>query len=166
MANVTWSRWMSLMSGKLILSYKLKEVTNSYVLYCFEHQKVVNISATRCAIEMGFGSKCSILNWQMIYPEKSNLNIANMWLIPLDCVTNILTSFRTLSWKKMKHNSQTAMEHASLSNIEFDPQHTEINCSRYRILDDSFSHQIGGYINIYAVSYYIHFYRVFSFFCS
>ena len=34
---------------------------------------------------MGFGSKCSILNWQF---EKSKLNIADMWLISLDCVTN------------------------------------------------------------------------------
>ena len=36
---------------------------------------------------MGFGSKCSILNGQEIYIEKSKLNIADMWLITLDCVT-------------------------------------------------------------------------------
>ena len=36
---------------------------------------------------MGFGSKCSILNGQVIYVEKSKLNIADMWLIPLDHVT-------------------------------------------------------------------------------
>ena len=39
---------------------------------------------------MGFVSKCSILNGQVIYIEKSKLDIANMWLIPLDCVTNLL----------------------------------------------------------------------------
>ena len=31
-----------------------------------------------------FGSKCSILNGQVIYIETSKLNIANMLLIPLD----------------------------------------------------------------------------------
>ena len=36
---------------------------------------------------MGFGSNYSILNGQMIYIEKSKLNIADMWLIPLDRVT-------------------------------------------------------------------------------
>ena len=32
---------------------------------------------------MGFGSKCSILNGQVIYIEKSKLNITDMRLIPL-----------------------------------------------------------------------------------
>ena len=32
---VTWSRGMSRMSGILILSYRLKEATNSYVSHCF-----------------------------------------------------------------------------------------------------------------------------------
>ena len=52
-------------------------------------ESIVHISATRCPIEMGFGSKCSILNGQVIYIEKSKLNIADMWLIPLDRVTNV-----------------------------------------------------------------------------
>ena len=38
---------------------------------------------------MGFGSKWSILNGQLIYIEKSKLNIADMWLIPLDRVTYV-----------------------------------------------------------------------------
>ena len=62
----------------LILNYGLKEVTNSYVLHCFELQRIVHISATRCQIEMGFGSKCSILYGQVIYIEKSKLNVADM----------------------------------------------------------------------------------------
>ena len=91
---MTWSKGMSLTSGILILSYRLKEVINSCVLHCFwtsknvhisdfELQakrgdkflhcfwtsKNVHISATRCLIEMGFGSKCSILNGQLIYIE-------------------------------------------------------------------------------------------------
>ena len=37
---------------------------------------------------MGFGSKCSIFNGQVINVESSKLNIADMWLIPLDRVTN------------------------------------------------------------------------------
>ena len=40
---------------------------------------------------MGFESKCSILNGKVpvIYAEKSKLNIADMRLIPLDCVTYV-----------------------------------------------------------------------------
>ena len=36
---------------------------------------------------MGFESKCGNLNCQVIYTEKSKLNIADMRLIPLDRVT-------------------------------------------------------------------------------
>ena len=39
---------------------------------------------------MEFESKCSILNEQGIYIEKSKLNVVDMWLIPLDCVTYFL----------------------------------------------------------------------------
>ena len=66
------------MSGILVLSYRLKEVTNSYVLHCFCSSKNVHICATRCLIEMGFGSKCGILNGQVICTEKSKLNNADM----------------------------------------------------------------------------------------
>ena len=44
----------------------------------FELQRIVHISTTRCPFEMGFGSKCSILNEQVIYTENSKLNIADM----------------------------------------------------------------------------------------
>ena len=53
----------------------------------FDFKRIVHISATRCPIEMGFGSRCSILNGQVIYIEKPKLKIADMWLIPLDRVT-------------------------------------------------------------------------------
>ena len=66
------------MFGILILSYRLKEVTNSYVLHCFLIQRIVHISATRCPIETGFVSNCSILNGLVIYIEISKLNIADM----------------------------------------------------------------------------------------
>ena len=96
---VTWSRGMSRMSGILILSYRLQQLINSYVLHCFWIWRIVHISATRCPIEMGFGSKCSILNGQVICIEKSKLNIADMWLIPLDRVTYMffLSSYKVLS---------------------------------------------------------------------
>ena len=42
---------------------------------------------------MGCGSKCSIWNGQVIYIEKSKLNIADMWLIALDCVTNLIENY-------------------------------------------------------------------------
>ena len=50
-------------------------------------KKIVHISATRCPIEMGLRSKGRIFNRQVIYIEKSKLNIADMWLISLDRVT-------------------------------------------------------------------------------
>ena len=85
--NVTWSRGMSLMSLILILSYRLKEETNSNVLHCLEIQRFAHISGTRCRIVMGFGSNCRIRNEQVDYIESSKLNIADMWLIFLDRVT-------------------------------------------------------------------------------
>ena len=39
---------------------------------------MVHISATRYPIEMEFESKCNILNGQVIYIEKSKLNIIDM----------------------------------------------------------------------------------------
>ena len=67
--NVTWSRRMSHMSGILILSYRLKEETHSH--FVFELHSIVHISATRCPIEMWFGSNCNISNRQVTYIEKS-----------------------------------------------------------------------------------------------
>ena len=77
---------------------------NSYVLHCFSIERIVHISATRCPTEMGFGSNCSILNGQVIFIEKSKLNFADMWLIPLDRVTFLelqLTQIahKTLQWR-------------------------------------------------------------------
>ena len=57
---VTRSWGMSRMSGILILSYRLKEVINSYVLYCFWTSKNCSYLHNRYLIEMGFRSKCSI----------------------------------------------------------------------------------------------------------
>ena len=62
----------------LILSYRLKEVTNSNVLHCLEIHKFAHIFGTRFRIVMGFGSKCRILNGQVDYIENSKLNIADM----------------------------------------------------------------------------------------
>ena len=53
----------------------------------FELHRIIHISATRCLIEIGFGSKCSIFNEQVIDNDKSKLNIADKRLIPLDRVT-------------------------------------------------------------------------------
>ena len=101
-AYVTWSRGMSWMSGILILSYRLKEVINSYVFHCFWIERIVHISATRCPIEMGFGSKCSILNGKVIYIENQNWILPTLWLIPLDHVTYVwdiyLQAYLILFW--------------------------------------------------------------------
>ena len=43
-----------------------------FTLFLIEGQRIVHIFATRCPIEMGFGSSCSILNGQMIYTENQN----------------------------------------------------------------------------------------------
>ena len=58
----------------------------------YELHRIIPISVTRCLIEMGFGSKYGALNGQMIDIEKSKLNIANMWLIPLDRATDTYSS--------------------------------------------------------------------------
>ena len=42
---------------------------------------------------MGFRSKCNILDGQVIYVKKSKLNIADMWIIPLDHVTYTVIIF-------------------------------------------------------------------------
>ena len=60
------------------LSYRLKEVTNSFVKHYFGTSKIVHISTTRHPIAMGLGSKCSIENGQVVYIQKSKSNIANM----------------------------------------------------------------------------------------
>ena len=39
----------------------------------FELHRNVHICATRCPIEMGFRSKCGILNGRLIYAEESKL---------------------------------------------------------------------------------------------
>ena len=70
-----------------ILSYRLKEVTNSNVLHCLKNQKFAHISGTRFRIVMGFGSKCRIVNGHVDYIENSKLNIADMRLISLDRFT-------------------------------------------------------------------------------
>ena len=69
---------MSRISLIFILSYRLKEVTNSNVLHCLEIQRFAHISGTRFRLVMGFGSTCRILNGQVDYLENSNLIIADM----------------------------------------------------------------------------------------
>ena len=113
---VTWWRGMSRMSGILILSYRLKEVINSYVLHCFWSYRIVHISGTTCLIEMGFGSKCSILNGQVIYIEKSKSKIADIWLIPLDCVTFCLLQFPTPYCVKLNNGYHYLHFHQYLRN--------------------------------------------------
>ena len=118
--NVTRSRGMSWMSEILILSNRLKEVTNSYVLHCFWTSKNVHISTNRCPIEMGFESRCSILNGQVIKGIVSDSNSIFLWhesehinkkclfpkfqLIPISCFQVMHDyvfhcSHRLLCWK-------------------------------------------------------------------
>ena len=57
------------MSRMLILSYRLKEATDSNALLCLEIHKFIHIFGTRFWIVMGFGLKCRILNGQVDYIE-------------------------------------------------------------------------------------------------
>ena len=41
----------------------------------FERQRIGHVSATKCPIEMQFGSNWSILNAQVIYIKKQKVNI-------------------------------------------------------------------------------------------
>ena len=49
----TWSRGMSRMSKTLILSYRVKDLMNCYVLHCFELNRIVHIFASRYLIVWG-----------------------------------------------------------------------------------------------------------------
>ena len=82
----------------------------------FELEKNVHISTTRCSIEMGFGFQCSILNGQAIYIEKSKLNVADMWLIPLDRVTYCGIIFSSIT-KHLFNGSQLAKMKKYIPNM-------------------------------------------------
>ena len=71
-------RWMSEI---LISSYRLKEVTNSYVLYCCLTSKNYCSYIFRqpdILLRRGLKQNVAFLNGQIIYFEKSKLNFANM----------------------------------------------------------------------------------------
>ena len=92
--SFTWG--MSRMSGILILSYRLKEVTDSFFFFFFFFFLTLFWASKNCSyllnqIEMGFRSKCIILNGQVIYTDNWKLKAADMWLIPLDRVTILFT---------------------------------------------------------------------------
>ena len=116
---VTWSRGMSRMLAILILSYRLKERIYSYVLHCFLIQRIVHTSAIRCSIEMGFWSKCGISNGQVTYVENSKLNIAEMWLIPLDRATIWETKILLSTCMPMQTLQQKNSTLLSCSNVSF-----------------------------------------------
>ena len=46
---------------------KAERVKNSYGSIVWDFQRIIHVSATRCPIEMGFESKCSILNEHIVY---------------------------------------------------------------------------------------------------
>ena len=62
----------------LMLSYRLKEVTNYNVLHCLEIHRFAHISGTKFQIVMGFQSKCRNLNGQIDYIENSKSTIADL----------------------------------------------------------------------------------------
>ena len=90
---VTWSRGMSQMSGILILSYRLKEVTNLYVLHCFWTSQNYPYLCNQMSDWHGVWIKCSISNGQVIDNEKSKLNIAKMRLIISSWSCHILANW-------------------------------------------------------------------------
>ena len=59
------------------------EVTNSYVLHCFDFKELFISLQIDVQMRWGLYQNDSILNGQMIYIEKSKFDIADMWLIPL-----------------------------------------------------------------------------------
>ena len=114
-------------------------------------ERIVHISATRCPIEMGFRSKCSICPGQVIYIEKSKLNIEDMWLIPLDRVTFVwmfyfeLWSAKcvNLSTKIQWHSSNTyylKKQKCDFSNLGINLQLTKCSFQKHNPYCDSLTH--------------------------
>ena len=79
---------MSRKSGILILSYRLKEVTNSYVFSLFLNFKECLYPCNQMSDWEGVWIKMQHFKWTRDFCWKSKLNIADMWLIPLDRVTH------------------------------------------------------------------------------
>ena len=70
-----WEYWFELTG---LLRWQIRMI---YIVV--ELQKIVNIAATRCPIEMWFGSKCDTLNGQMIYIENQNWLVSTCDSFPL-----------------------------------------------------------------------------------
>ena len=75
---MTRSRGMSWMLAIFILSYRLKEMTNSNVLHCFFNFKELFISPQPDFQLRWILDQSVALNGQAIYTEKSKLDIADM----------------------------------------------------------------------------------------
>ena len=78
-----WSRGMSQMSEILILSYRLKEVPNSYVLHCFWTSKNYSYLCNQMSNRKLVWSKMQHLNGQMIYAENQNWILLTCYSFPL-----------------------------------------------------------------------------------
>ena len=75
---ICWEYWF------WVIGWKKWWILN--VWHCSGTSKNCSIPATRCPTEMGFKSESCILNGQVLYIEKSKLNVEDMWPIPLDFV--------------------------------------------------------------------------------
>ena len=73
--NITYVTWLREWVGCWqywfwVTGLKTWQILMFYTV--FEFHRIVHTSATRCLIEIGFGSKCGISNGQMIYIENQN----------------------------------------------------------------------------------------------
>ena len=95
------------MSAILILSYRLKEVTNSYVLHYFWTSKMFISLHPDVWLRWDLNQNVAFEMDKWFILKNQKLSIANMWLIPLDHVTYTLhvhagsfcvKKLATLSW--------------------------------------------------------------------
>ena len=112
---LTWSRGIIWMSGILILSYRLKEVKIFLWLTLFRSFKKLCISLQPdIRLRCNLGSKCSILNGQVIYIEKSN------WILMTANSFHLMDPFRILRTTSVSLGKGTkfALHHGKMSTTK------------------------------------------------
>ena len=86
--------------GNIDFELQAKRACKFFVLHCLGTSMSYSYLCNQMSDWDGFESKCNVLNGQVDYIEKLKLNIADMWIIPLDLVTFKIVLNLTKNTKK------------------------------------------------------------------